>query len=511
MGARILAFDLGTTGNKATLFDETGRAVASAFRPYETIYPRAGWAEQRADDWWNSVCESSKELVNRDGIDVGDIAAVGFSGHMMGCLPVDANGEPLSNSLIHSDGRSEPQCAALREMFGDEDLYRFAGNRIAPQYTLPKIMWLAENHPQVFSRTAKFLQAKDYIALRFTGRLGITDYSDASLAGLLDIKKREYAADLLEAAGVPRHTMPEIVPAATVIGTITREAAAAAGLREGTPVVIGGGDGACATVGAGALAPGEAYNYGGGTSWISMVADRPLIDPEMRIFNLLDLDPAKANVLGTMQCAGSSFEWFADEVGALETEQGKKSGENRFETLSRMAAEISPGSGRLFFLPYLMGERAPIWDSRARGVFFGLSLSHTRAHMARSVLEGIAYALRSICDVLEDLGGSISSLSFIGGMSKGATFGKILASVLGKRLLLPSNPGEATSRGAAIAAAVATGILPSYADARRWIPVESEIEPDPDMSAKYEPYYEFYRSLYPALRNRFGAAAELPE
>jgi xylulokinase len=511
MGATILAFDLGTTGNKATLFDETGKAVASAFRPYETIYPKAGWAEQRAEDWWNSVCESSRELVAHREIDAGDIAGVGFSGHMMGCLPVDAEGRPLFNSLIHSDGRSEPQCAALRERFGDEDLYRLTGNRIAPQYTLPKIMWLAENHPDVFTRTAKFLQAKDYVGFRFTGRLGVTDYSDASLAGLLDIEKREYAADLLEAAGVPRDAMPELVPAATVIGQVTGEAAAATGLREGIPVVIGGGDGACATVGAGALTPGEAYNYGGGTSWISMVADRPLIDPEMRIFNLLDLDPEKANVLGTMQCAGSSFEWFANEVGALETELEKKSGKNRFENLGRMAAKIRPGSEKLFFLPYLMGERSPIWDSQARGVFFGLSLSHTRAHMARSVLEGIAYALRSICDVLEDLGGPISALSFIGGMSKGELFGEILASVLNKRLLLPSHPGEATSRGAAIAAAVATGMLSSYEDARPWIPVESRIEPDPEMVAKYEPYYEFYRSLYPALKERFHDAGEIPE
>jgi len=192
MGATILAFDLGTTGNKATLFDERGEAVASAFHAYQTIYPRAGWAEQNADDWWESVCESSRELVERIGRDAGDIAAVGFSGHMMGCLPVDAGGEPLHNSLIHSDGRSEPQCAALREMFGDRDLYRLTGNRIAPQYTLPKIMWLAENSPEVFSRTAKFLQAKDWVAFRFTDRLGVTDYSDASLAGLLDITGADF-------------------------------------------------------------------------------------------------------------------------------------------------------------------------------------------------------------------------------------------------------------------------------------------------------------------------------
>jgi sugar (pentulose or hexulose) kinase len=230
----------------------------------------------------------------------------------------------------------------------------------------------------------------------------------------------------------------------------------------------------------------------------------------MRIFNLLDLDPAKANVLGTMQCAGSSFEWFADQIGALETSEEKKSGLNRFDALSAAAAGIPPGSEKLFFLPYLMGERAPIWDSQARGVFFGLTLSHTRAHMARAVLEGIAYALKSICDVLEELGGPISSLAFIGGMSKGKTFGSILASVLNRRLLLPSHPGEATSRGAAIAAAVATGILPSYPEARSWIPVEGEIGPDMGVTETYQRYFEFFQGLYPTLKEKFGEAAQLP-
>ena len=509
MSSTILAFDLGTTGNKATVFDSNGRVAASAFSEYQTFSDRPLWSEQAAEDWWRSACRASKELIQR-GVDPKRIAAVSMSGHMMGCLPVDSGGNPLHNSLIHSDGRSEKQCEQLRERVGDEKLYAITGNRIAPQYTLPKIAWFKQDRPDVFQKTSKFLQSKDYVVLKLTGGVICTDFSDASLSGLLDINQKAWSAELLDAIGIENSVLPQVVPSATVVGKVCSDAARETGLAEGTPVVIGGGDGACATAGAGALAPGEAYNYGGGTSWVSMVSEKPLIDPQMRIFNLLDLDPSRANVLGTMQAAGSSFEWFASEIGAFETAQESETGISRFQRLSEMAASSNPGSDKLFFLPYLMGERSPIWDSNARGVFFGLSNCHTRADMARAVLEGIAYALKSICDVLEELGSDISSLAIIGGMAKGEAFKSILASVLNKTLALPSNPGEATSRGAAIAGAVACGMLDSYADARAWVPVEGRVQPDQQSAGLYEEYYRFYSSLYPALKDRFREAALLP-
>lgn len=510
MASTILAFDLGTTGNKVTLFSSDGRILASACKPYPTNYPNQGWAEQDPEDWWASSCLAVQELVQK-GLNPHDIIAISLSGHMMGCLPVDAVGNSLHPSLIHADGRSELQCSVIQQRIGAERLYQITGNRIAPQYTLPKVLWFKQELAEVFNKTHCFLQSKDYLVFKLTGRLGVTDYSDASLSGLMDINAKVWSDEVLETVGITSKMLPEVVPAATIVGKLARDAAQATGLIEGIPVVMGGGDGACATAGAGALAPGEAYNYGGSTSWISMVSDSPLIDPEMRIFNLLDLDPSRANVLGTMQCAGSSFQWFADEIGALETDREKQCGCDRFDVLSEMAGSITPGGERLFFLPYLMGERAPIWDSQARGVFFGLSLSHTRAHMSRAVLEGVAYALKSICDVLEHLGPSISSLTVIGGMAKGDVFNNILASVLDKTLLLPANPGEATSRGAAIAAAVACGVLPSYADARKWVPVEGEVKPDQTALPIYRKYYEFYTGLYPALKNKFSEAARLPQ
>jgi xylulokinase len=254
------------------------------------------------------------------------------------------------------------------------------------------------------------------------------------------------------------------------------------------------------------LGPGEAYNYGGTTSWISVVSERPLIDPEMRIFNLLDLDPEKANVLGTMQCAGGSYQWFSEQIGAG---PDAASEDDRFEALNALAQAAPPGSEKLFFLPYLMGERSPIWDVNARGVFFGLSLSHTRAHLTRAVLEGVAFALKSICEAMEEQGGRFESLSLIGGMAMGEAFRAILAAVLDKTLVLPTDPEESTARGAGIAAAVAAGILGDYSDARPWITMEGEIRPDPGEAAVYAKQYSVWKGLYPALKQSFRDAADL--
>jgi xylulokinase len=503
MPALILAVDLGTTGSKAMVFGGGGRIVASATTSYPTSYPRPGWAEQCAEDWWLATIEATRRLLGK-GIEPRDIAAIGCSGHMMGCLPVDGGGAPLRNSLIHADGRSTAACDVLARAVGDEELYRITGNRIAPQYPLPKIRWLQTEEPEVFARTALFLQAKDHLVFRLTGRLGVTDYSDASLTGLLDIAGKAWCPQLLEAAGVRVSQLPEIVPAATLVGEVTRQAAQATGLREGTPVAMGGGDGACATVGAGALEVGEAYTYAGTTSWISRVSERPLIDPERRVFNLLDLDPAKANVLGTVQCAGAAYQWFAQELGPDPAAPGES-----FGPLDALAQSAPAGSGKVFFLPYLMGERSPIWDVDARGVFFGLSLSHTRAHLTRAVLEGVAYCLRSVCDAIEGQGGRCASLSLIGGMAKGDVFRRILAAVLGRTLALPCDPEASTARGAAIAAAVACGLLGSYADARSWVRQQGEVTPDPDEVEQYARHYQLWKGLYPALRDSFHKAAEL--
>ncbi len=505
----LLVFDIGTTGAKAVLVRSDGELLLSITRSYRTFYPRPGRAEQRAQDWWQAVVEAAQLVLGHRPQDRRRIAAIGLSGQMMGCLPVAADGTPLRPSLIHSDLRSESECRRIARKMKPAAVYRITGNRLDPRYTLSKIAWVQRTEPSVYHKTALFVQAKDFVGFKLTGELGVTDYSDASLTGAFDLAGFRWSDDLLAAAGVPRTKLPDVQPSASVRGSVTGEAAAATGLPSGLPVIVGGGDGACATLGAGVVRPGQAYNYIGGTSWVSAVSREPIIDPEMRLFNLCDLAPWKYNVLGTVQCAGSSYEWFADHIGQLETRQAAETGADRFELLNTLAAQAPPGCNGLVFLPHLMGERATIWDPNARGLYFGLTLRHTRADLARAVLEGVAYTLKSIIEAMAECGVPVRAVRLIGGGAESDLWQRILADVYGKRLAVVRNPEEATCIGAALAAGVAVGIYENWPAAARVVRVHRELRPDPALSARYGAFHQFYCSLYPRLKRSFAELAKL--
>ncbi len=308
MAALILAFDLGTTGNKASLFAADGYPLASQVSAYPTAYARPGWAEQNPEDWWASVCEATAGLLASSKHSAEDIAVVSFSGQMMACLPVDAAGIPLRPALIWADSRAEEEARWLAERVGGERVYAVTGHRASASYTAAKALWLRAHEPEVWARTAHLLQAKDYVAYRLTGEYA-TDYSDASGTNLFDLEGRAWSVEIADAIGLDLGLLPAARPSATVIGTVSARAAVETGLRPGTPVVIGGGDGACATAGAGVVGPGDAYCYLGSSSWIAYVSRAPLLDPAQRTFTFAHLDPAYLFPTGTMQAAGASFDW----------------------------------------------------------------------------------------------------------------------------------------------------------------------------------------------------------
>jgi|SRR5579884_206298 len=505
MAAYLLAHDLGTTGDKATLFTAEGWLVASAFAPYETAYPRPGWAEQDPEDWWNAVCASTRQLLAQVPEARKDLAAVGFSGMMNGCLPVDAGGMALRPALIHADIRSAPQCARIAQEVGEAHAYQTTGNHLAPYFTLGKLAWLAEREPDTLRRANWCVQTKDYITGRLTGVWGWTDRSDASLTGIFDLERGVWAEDLIAAGRFPARLLPEVHSSATVIGTVTAEAAQATGLPEGLPVVLGGGDGACATAGAGAVAPGDAYHYLGGTSWIAAVTPDYRPDPTRRVSVFSALDPTQYVVYGTVQSAGSSVDWFLKAIGV----GARAEGEDEFAALERLASSAPPGSRGLFFLPYLAGERSPIWDANARGVYFGLTAAHGRAEMARAVFEGVAYALASNLAVLEELGLAPERLRVLGGGMRSPLWRAIFAAVYNRPLRLLERLSEATSCGAAMTAAVGIGLYRDYASAvPHFAPLGEEERPDPDMTAVYAQGSGFFRDLYPALADRFAALSD---
>jgi xylulokinase len=512
----LLAHDLGTTGNKATLFAADGTMVASAFAGYDTSYAQPNWAEQDPRDWQTALFESTQQLLKAAqvaGHSAADVAVVSFSGHMNGALLVDAAGAPLRQAIIWADQRATAQAELIRERCGEAEVYRLAGNRISPAYTAAKLLWIKQHQPEIYRRARWVLQAKDYAAFLFSGAIA-TDFSDASLTLLLDLAGRRWAEPLLQQLGLDASLLPPIFPSAQVIGQVTAQAAAATGLRPGTPVVIGGGDGACATVGAGSVRPGDAYNYIGSSSWVALTTAQPVIDPEQRTFNLAHLDPALNVALGAMQTAGGAFDWFERLLRCdLEADP-------IYAALDAEAAQVPPGANGLLFLPYLLGERSPHWNPLARGAFVGLAMPNGRGELARAVLEGVAFNLRAILEILvgasktfevaENLEG-LRSMRLIGGGGKSALWRQILADIYGLPIEQVALPASATALGAAIAGGVGVGLYPDYSVAQQLAPVAHIDHPNPATQSRYAALYTLFQQSYTALDPVFEQLAALPE
>ena len=503
----ILAHDLGTTGNKATLFDDEGRLVASAFSGYETMHPQPTWAEQNPQDWWRAVIDATRGLLGKSGVASQDIAVIAFSGQMMGCLPVDAAGNPLRPCIIWADQRAVAQAARLAELLGEEHVYRITGHRISPTYSGNKIVWLRDNEPDVFARTHKFLHVKDYIAYRMTGAF-VTDRSDAGGMNLYYLERGVWSDEILNALDLDQSLLPDIHNSTDVIGELTKGAAEELGLAAGTPVVIGGGDGASATVGAGAVVEGLAYNYIGSSSWISFAAPHPIYDPGRRIFNWAHMVPGMFAPCGTMQAAGGSYQWLRRQVCLSEGREAEETGEDVYEIMNRQAAQSVPGAHGLLFLPYLQGERSPHWNPKARGGFVGLQVTHTRADLIRATLEGISMNLRTILQSFLDANARIDEVILIGGGAKGDLWRQILADVFGRPTLRPRLLEEATSLGAAIAGGVGVGLFPDFSIVKQRIEIVNRHVPDPKAQAIYDRLYPIFLETYDALVPIFD---QLPE
>jgi xylulokinase len=506
----ILAHDLGTTGNKATLVRVDGTLVGSTFQGYETVYPAIGWAEQDPEDWWEAFRATTARLMRESGADPARVAAVSFSGQMMGCLPVDRTGTPLRSAIIWADQRSLEEAAWLADRVGEGRVYAVTGHRISPTYSVEKLLWVRAHEPDVFARTHKVLHAKDFVRLRLTGRAE-TDYSDASSMNLFDLGRRDWSDEILDAVGLPREILPEVGPSTKVVGEIDKKTTADLGLRAGTPVVMGGGDGPCAAVGAGVVAEGSAYNYIGSSSWIALATRRPVFDPARRTFTFWHLDPDMVMPTGTMQSAGGSYQWMRNQLCPLETAEAQRLGVSPYDLMNRQAEAVPAGCRGLLFLPYLMGERSPHWNPAARGVFLGLTLSHGRADMIRAVLEGVAFNLRIILDAFLRQGVRVPSIRVIGGGAKSALWCQILADVMNRTIERLTLLEEATSLGAAIAGGVGTGVFPDFSVAAAIVRIAESYRPRPEVRDVYDQQYEVFQDAYRALAPIYGRLQALPQ
>jgi len=500
--AYLLAHDLGTTGNKATLFDTAGRLVTSALETYPTYYDKPGWVEQDPDSWWQAVCRASAAVMKKVGITKSSIAAISFSGHMMGCVPVDDRGDALRRAIIWADQRASAQVAALMQSMSAEEIYRITGTRPNPNYTIEKIMWIRDNEPEIYKRTRFVLQSKDYIVARLTGCFA-TDYSDASATNAYDIAKKEWSDDLLAAAAISKSLFPDARPSSTIVGSVQ----STDGIDlEGVPVVLGGGDGACATVGAGVIRANEGYNYFGSSSWIAIATDAPVFDPAMRTFNLCHLEPNLYMPVGTMQSAGGSYDWLRDVL--FPKEMGK-SNDEAYALLNRWANESPAGANGVLFLPYLIGERSPHWNEDARGAFIGLARSHGLGELVRSVLEGVAFNLRIIFDALTEQGASLDSLRMIGGGIRNPVLCHALADMLGIPIERLESGEFATSLGAAVCAGVGIGAFDDFSIAAKLSPIAGTDRPTAEHKPTYDREYSLFKQAYESLEPLFGDIAAM--
>lgn len=498
----LLAHDLGTTGNKASLHDDSGRLIVAVTETYGTHYGHHGVVEQDPDAWWRAVCRATARLLETPGVGSDQILGVALSGQMMGAVLLDGAGDPVRPSLIWADTRSGAQARSLEQRVGLEVGYQVLGHRINPTYSLSKIMWVRDHEPAVFARTAKICLAKDYIVLKLTGTLA-TDPSDASSTNAFDQASGSWSAELLAAAGLPLTLFPEIVGSTTVLGDVTAQAARDTGLRAGTPVVMGGGDGPMAAVGAGVIDDSDgAYVYLGSSSWVSVSSSAPLHDlPQMRTMTFNHVVPGRFVPTATMQAGGASLSWIADLLDG-------SADPARFDRLIHLAAGVDTGEDDLFFLPHLLGERSPYWNPDVRGAFVGLGRHHGPAHLTRAVLEGVAFNLATCIDAFREQGHAITRVDAIGGGAASDHWLQIMADVWGATVRRRTIVEEANSLGAAVTAGVGVGVLPDFSVARQLSEVVAEFAPDPFAHGLYRRRHQRFLRAYRTLEPWYDGEVE---
>ena len=505
MAKYLLAHDLGTSGNKAVLYTTEGELVKSTVYSYDTHYFNNNWAEQDAQLWWEAVAKATKKIL--EGIDPKDVEAVSFSGQMQGCVCVDHKGEPLRPAIIWADQRAQKQTRQLTDQIPAQDFYKITGHRPSPAYSIEKFMWIKEHEKDIYNHTYKMLLCKDYILFKLTGAFA-TDYSDASGTNAFDLNTMGWSDEILKVSGIDKDKLPVVMPSTHVLGGVTHEAATQTGLLEGTPVVVGGGDGACATVGAGCINEGDAYTCVGSSAWIALTSQRPIYDESMRTFNFAHIIPNKIMPCGTMQAGGSSYSWLKRELAAYESYRAQEEGKNIYELMNDLAQKAPVGANGLIYLPYLLGERSPRWNSDAKGAFIGLKMETKKEDIFRSVLEGVSFNLNVILDCFKNHI-TIDQMTIIGGGAKGELWRQIMADVYGMPVIKPNYLEEATSMGAAITAGVGAGVFRDFDIVHQFLKTDTITYPNKKSQKVYEKMYPIFNKAYESLTDVYSELAQL--
>lgn len=504
----LIGVDLGTSGTKTVLFDENGGVVSSATVEYPLYQPQNGWAEQDPADWWDAAASTIKAAVEKSGVDPARIAGVGLSGQMHGLVMLDENGEVLRRSIIWCDGRTSRECAEITEKVGARRLIEITANPALTGFTAGKILWVRRNEPELYEKCRHILLPKDYIRYKLTGEFA-TEVSDASGMNLLDVPNRRWSEEILNKLEIDRSLLADMYESCEVTGTVTAEAARLTGLAPGTPVVGGAGDNAAAAVGTGVVEQGRAFTTIGTSGVVFAHSDTVRIDPQGRVHTFCAAVPGAWTVMSCTLAAGLSLKWFRDNFFSAEMQTAQGMDVDPYYLMDRQAERVPIGSNRLIYLPYLMGERSPLLDENSRGVFFGLSAIHTKYDMLRAVMEGVTFSQRECLDVLREMGILTAEMLACGGGGSSKFWRQMLADVYGCPVrTVVSKEGPAL--GAAILAGVGAGIYSSVQQGcAAVIRTNPPQEPDREAGARYEPYYQLYRALYPRLKDQFKILSSL--
>ncbi len=495
MSRYFVGIDVGTTSAKAVVIDADGKVLHTTAPGYVFRTPKPLWAESDPADWWQATIAALREITGRFGADA--IAAVGLTGQMHGLVLLDAAGAVLRPCIMWNDQRTGAQCAAITARVGAARVLELTGNPVLPGFTAPKVVWVQENEPEVWAKAAKILLPKDYIRYRLSGTFA-TDVSDASGMSLLDVGRRAWSGEMLAACGIARSMLAEVTESTVPSARVNAEAARLTGLREGTPIIAGGGDQAAGAVGCGIVRAGIVSATLGTSGVVFAHADQYHPDPQGRLHTFCAAVPDKWHFMGVqLSCAGS-YQWFHDKIAP----------DKSFKELDAMAAEVPPGAEGLLFLPYLTGERTPHPDPYAKGVFFGLTLRHGLGHMARAVLEGVTFGLRDALEIMRDLGLRPTEIVASGGGAKSPLWRQILADTFETRIVT-LNASEGSAYGAAVLAAVGARAHPSVeAACDAMLQRTGATEPGP-AAAAYTRAYAVFRDLYPALKPAFAEISAL--
>lgn len=503
----LIGIDVGTTSTKAVLFDQDGTLLAEAAQEYPTAYPHNGWAEQDPEDWWRATCATLTHIFADGQFDARGVAAVGISCQAPSMVPVDHQGNPLAPALIWMDRRTEPQCDWLREHVGDTLISNINGGRVDPYYMAPKIRWFQEEMADCYQQTHYMLQANGYVIHKLTNTFTM-DRSHGPITLLFDSQQGDWSEQLLTCAKIDREKLPPLFDCAAIVGEVTAAAAAATGLAAGTPVIAGMTDGTAAGIEAGLVRTGDAVEMTGQSTVLLICNDSPYLGRDL--IALGHAIPGKHLVVGALVASGGALRWFRDQLAKRELERATAEAVDPFDLLAEEAGHSPPGANRLVFLPYMYGERSPIWDSDARGVFFGLSLASERRDMIRAIMEGAAYGLRHNIEVAAAGGFHVETLACVGGGARSALWNQIKADVLQRPIQLPKAATGAPF-GDAIVAAAAVGLYPSIEDAvATMVQTGATYQPDETQAARYDALYQIYLELYPALKKSFKALAAVP-